>query len=471
MVLHSVLTCCTLKCALPLASHPGRGARKNAAENRRLKIPMVRLRLDELLRQHDFRLFWTGETVNGAGNAMATIAMPLLAIRVLHVSTFLVGLLVACAYLPWLLVSLPAGALIDRLPSRKVMLTCDIVAFLLYASVAVGAWLGILRFGYVLAAAFAAGTANVLFTTGYLVQLPTMVPRGRLIEGNVRLQAGVSIAQVSGPGLGGWVVQLIGAASALMFNAVSFLVSAICLLRIHSPDREPARSPAGLRRTIARGMRFVASDQYLRRITAWAALSNLGFGGYEALAVLFLVRDMHLSPFTVGLLITATGGGAVAGAVVANRVVRRLGSARALLAATTCAMPCVLLVLCTAPGLRLVFFVAGIIVAIGGISIANVIIASFRQSYAPPAMLGAVTGTMRFILMGPFPVGALLAGALGTWLGVLHALWVMLGTVAISGACLLDPAFLARRDLPTMPTEASPADPPEPVYAHDGIYA
>ncbi len=411
---------------------------------------MVRPRFDELLRQHDFRLFWTGETINGAGNAMATVAMPLLAIKVLHVSTFMVGLLTACAYLPWLLVSLPAGVLMDRLPSRKVMLGCDVVASVLYASVAVGAWLGILRLGYMLIVACLAGTANVLFSTGYLVQLPTLVPADRLIDGNVRLQASISVSQVSGPGLSGWVIQALGAASALMFNAVSFIVSAICLLRLRAPDREPTRSSAGIRRDIACGIRFVGRDQYLRRIATWAALSNFGFGGYEALVVLFLVRCMHLSSFAVGLLITITGGGAVVGAMVANRVVRQLGSARALLAATTFALPFGLLVLCTAPGPRLVFFIAGIIIAIGGISVANVIIASFRQSYAPPAMLGAVTGAMRFILMGPCPLGALLGGALGTWLGVLHALWIMLGTVAMSGMCLLTRAFTACRDLPAI---------------------
>jgi predicted MFS family arabinose efflux permease len=411
---------------------------------------MVRPRLDELLRQHDFRLFWTGETINGAGSAMATIAMPLLAIKVLHVSAFMVGLLTACAYLPWLLVSLPAGALIDRLPTRKVMLICDAVASALYASVAVAAWLGILRFGYVLTVACLAGTANVLFATGYLVQLPTLVPPDRLIEGNVRLQTGVSISQFSGPSLSGCAIQALGAASALLFNAASFVVSAVCLLRLRSPDRVPAYSTAGIWENIAGGLRFVRHDRYLRRIVAWAALSNLGFGGYEALVVLFLVGCMHLSSFGVGLLVTMTGGGAVIGAMVANRIVRRFGSARALLAATTFALPFALLAVCTAPGPRLLFFIAGIVVATGGISIANVIIASFRQSYTPPAMLGAVTGAMRFILMGPCPLGALLGGMLAAWLGVLHALWIMLGTVALSGICLLTPDFTARRDLPTV---------------------
>jgi len=411
---------------------------------------MIRTRLDELLRQRDFRLFWTGETVSGAGNAMATVALPLLAIKVLHAGPFLVGLLTACAYLPWLLVSLPAGALIDRLPSRRVMLTCDVVASALYASVAVGAWLGILRVGYVLAAAFLAGTANVLFATGYLVQLPSLVPADRLIEGNARMQASVSVAQVSGPGLGGLVVQALGAASALMFNAATFLISLICLLRIRSPDRARVRPPGRLRESIAGGLQFVGHDPYLLRITTWAALSNLGFGGYEALVVLFLVRCMHLGSFAVGLLITMTGGGAVAGALIASRIVRHLGSARALVAATTCALPFGLLTLCTEPGPRLAFFVVGLIVAIGGISIANVIIASFRQSYAPSHMLGAVTGTMRFILMSLCPFGALFGGALGAWLGVRHALWIMLGTVALSGTSLLNRAFTAHRDLPAI---------------------
>lgn len=417
---------------------------------------MVRSRLDELLRQREFRIFWTGETINGAGSTMATIAMPLLAIKVLHVGTFMVGLLTACAYLPWLLVSLPAGALIDRLPSRKVMLACDVVASALYASVAIAAWLGILGFGYVLAVACLAGTANVLFATGYLVQLPTLVPASRLIEGNVRLQASVSISQLSGPGLSGLVVQALGAASALMVNAASFLVSATCLLRLRSPDRVPARATAGIWQHISGGIRFVGRDQYLRRIAAWAALSNFGYGGYEALVVLFLVRFMHLNSFAVGLLVTITGGGAVVGAMAANRIVRRFGSAHALLAATTFAMPFALLALFSAPGPRLVFFIGGVIMAIGGVSVANVIIASFRQSYAPPTMLGAVTGAMRFILMGPCPLGALLGGALGALLGVAHALWIMLGTMALSGICLLTPVFTASRDLPMVGT-ADPA--------------
>jgi predicted MFS family arabinose efflux permease len=424
---------------------------------------MIKPRLDELLRQHDFRLFWTGETVNGAGNAMATIAMPLLAIKVLHVSTLMVGLLVACAYLPWLMVSLPAGALIDRLPTRKVMVTCDVVASALYASVALGAWLGILQFGYVLVVACLAGVTNVLFTTGYLVQLPTLVPANRLIEGNVRLQTSVSISQVSGPGLSGLVVQALGAASALMFNAASFLISATCLLRIRSADRVPTCAAAGIGRNVASGLRFVRHDRYLRRIVTWAALSNIGFAGYEALVVLYLVRCIHLSSFAVGLLITVTGGGAVAGALLASRIVRQLGSARALLAATTFAMPFGLLTLYTARGPRLVFFIVGITIAIAGISVANVIIASFRQSYAPPAMLGAVTGALRFLQMGPCPLGALLGGALGTWLGVLHALWIMLATVAMSGICLLNRAFTVRRDLPAI-RATSPA--PYPVLMH-----
>jgi predicted MFS family arabinose efflux permease len=447
-----------------LAISPWRSALNNAAENHGPNIYMLRPRVDELLRQHDFRLFWTGETVNGAGTAMATIAMPLLAIQILHASTFVVGLLTACAYLPWLLVSLPAGALIDRLPSRKVMLTCDVVASVLYASLAAATWLGMVRLDFVLAVACLGGTANVLFSTGYLVQLPTLVPGERLIEGNVRLQISVAIAQLCGPGLSGLAVQVLGAPSALMFNAASFLVSGYCLLHIRSPDRPPTYSTAGIRSNIASGMRFVLHDPYLRRIAAWASLSNLGFGGYEALVVLFLVQRMHLNSFMVGLLVTGTGGGAVAGALVAKRVVRHLGSARALLAATMFALPCALLVLCAAPGPRLIFYVTGIIIAIGGISIANVIIASFRQSYAPPAMLGAITGTMRFILMGPCPLGALLGGALGARLGVAHALWVMLGTVALSGTCLLNRAFTVHRDLPSVRTTC-PAPAPAPVPA------
>ncbi|GAA3116839.1 MFS transporter [Planomonospora alba] len=404
-----------------------------------------------ILRQRDFRLFWLGETTSEIGNSLAVVAMSLLVVSVLDASTFTVSLLTAFTFLPWLLVGLPAGAWIDRLPSRTVMIVTDLAAAVLYASIPVAAWLDVLTIEQVLAVAFLTGTVNVFFDTAYQVQLPCLVSADDLVEGNVKLQASVSVARFGGSSAGGFLVRAMGAATALVLNALSFLVSAACLLAVRAPQERPARRAGPRRRLwkdVAEGMRFVAGDRYLRPLTIWAALANFGLTGYDALIVVFLVRDVGVGAEAVGLLMAVGGVAAVAGALVAGRVVDRFGTARGLLLNSTFVIPFVLLVPLTGPGPGLVLYVAGVATCVAGIAVTNVIVASFRQAYAPPGMLGRVTATTRFVLNGVYPVGALVAGALGTWLGVRATLWIMLGIVALAGACLLTRTFRGRRDLP-----------------------
>ncbi|WP_090763461.1 MFS transporter [Nonomuraea maritima] len=422
--------------------------------------PVRTHRFGGLLRQRDFRLFWVGASVSEVGNALAVVAMPLLVVTVLDADVFTVGLLTAFAFLPWLLISLPAGAWIDRLPPRRVMVVSDLASGISYASIPVAAWLDILTIEYVLAIALSAGIANVFFDTAYQVELANIVAKPDLVEGNTKLQASVSFSRLGGSSLGGLVVQAIGAASALLVNALSFFVSMACLLRLEHPGRagneNPTRKPDVLR-SIAEGARFVVQDPYFRPLTIWAAVSNFGLTGHDALIVVFLVRDVGLGPELIGVLMAAGGIGAVAGTLVAGRLVRRFGTSRGLLVCSTFIIPFVMLIPLTDPGTGLGFYVAGIMLCVIGIAITNVIVASFRQSYSPEGMLGRITATTRFLLNGSYPVGALAAGALGTWIGTRGALWIMLGFVAFAGVLLLTPTFLRRRDLPGQDPAMAPA--------------
>ncbi|MGD0241753.1 MAG: MFS transporter [Streptosporangiaceae bacterium] len=187
-------------------------------------------RLGGILRQRDFRLFWIGESVSGAGNSMAAIGVPLLAIATLHASTFAVTVLTAAAYLPWLVIGLPAGAWADRLPSRPLMIACDLISAALYASLPLAAWLGVLTIWQTLLVALLAGSANVFFATAYQVYLPSLAADGDLIEGNAKLQGSATVASIGGRGAAGLAAQAVGNATALLFNAASFGVSAACLL-------------------------------------------------------------------------------------------------------------------------------------------------------------------------------------------------------------------------------------------------
>ena len=410
-----------------------------------------------LLGQRNFRLLWTGETVSTAGNAMATVGVPLLAVTVLHASTFAVAALTAAAYLPWLVIGLPVGAWVDRLPPRPLMITCDVLSALLFASLPVAAWIGILNTPLVVAVALLAGAVNVFFATAYQVYLPSLVTRAELVEGNAKLQAGLSVASITGRGAVG-LAQAVGAAPSLLFNAGSFLVSAACLLRIRVPAAPPATEPAPepkvgttVRAEVAQGVRWVARDPYFRPLTLYAALSNLAYSGNLALVVVFLVRVVGLGSLAVGLA-TATGGiGGLVGALISGRLARTFGSARTLILVNLGSGLFSLLIPLTARGPRIACYVIGAAVVSAGIIVSNVIAASFRQEYCPPSMLGRATATTRLVAFGAVPLGALLAGALGTALGVRNGLWVDLALYAASGSLLLTRSIRTTRDLPRRP--------------------
>ena len=246
-------------------------------------------RFGGLLRRRSFRLLWTGETISQLGNAMALVGVPLVAVTVLHASTFAVGVLAAAAWLPWLVIGLPAGAWVDRWPARRVMIACDVISAGLYASVPITAWAGVLTTGLLIAVQLAGGAASVLFMTAYQVYLPSIVAPAELIEGNTKMQGSASAAAFAGPSLAGLVAQLLGAVTALLCNAVSFLVSAACLLGARARPSRPAAGarlaaarpaaarPTTLRREIADGLMFVQRDPFLRQLsTVWDAAAHAG---------------------------------------------------------------------------------------------------------------------------------------------------------------------------------------------------
>lgn len=407
-------------------------------------------RFGGVLWQRNFRLLWVGESISAIGNAMAVVGVPLLAVESLHASTFVVAALTAAAYLPWLVIGLPAGVWVDRLPRRPLMIICDVVSALLYASLPIAAWLGALTIGQVVIVALAAGSCNVFFSTAYRAYLPSLVTAADLIEGNAKLQGSMSVANICGRGAAGIVAQAVGYAAALLFNAASFLVSAACLLLIRTgtPPHEPVPRDT-VRAEISAGIRFIARDRFLRPLTIYPAVSNLAYSGSTALVVVFLIRVAGFGAAAVGLLMAFAGIGGLLGAVTANRLARRLGTARTLWLSALGTGLFGLLIPLTATGPRAACYAIGSAVVAAGIIIFNTIASSFRQTYCPPSMLGRITASMSFLVFGSIPLGALLAGALGDTLTVRAALWVTLTIYALSGTLLLTPVLRTERDLPS----------------------
>ncbi|MEV6489094.1 MFS transporter [Actinoplanes sp. NPDC051633] len=398
----------------------------------------------------DFRRLWIGQSTSRFGSAITAVALPLVAVGALDASTMQIALLQAAVWLPWLLIGLPAGVWVDRLPRRPVMITCDVVALLLFLSVPVAAWLHVLTIAHLLVVALLAGTATVFFETAYQVYLPSLLDAGRLTEGNAKLQGSEAVAQVAGPGAGGLIAQVFGAVTGLLADAVTFLVSTVCLLTIgHREQRRPA--PAARRsipREIAEGLRFLAHDPYLRVMAAFGAAANLALIGYQAIWITFLVREVGVSPGTVGVIGAVMGAGGIIGALVATRIARRLGTARGLLICQIGTAPFALLLALTGPGARLGLAVVGGVAVGAGVVACNIIKNSFRQIYTPRHLLSRVVTSMHLINYGTIPIGAVLGGFLGTVVGLRPAIWIMTSALILATGIQLIGPIKRRRDLP-----------------------
>ncbi|MEV4623172.1 MFS transporter [Asanoa sp. NPDC049573] len=399
----------------------------------------------------DFRLFWFGQTTSKLGSSVSSVALPLVAVTTLDASTFEVALLAAFSWLPWLLIGLPAGAWVDRLPRRPLMIVCDLVSLAVFVSVPVAWWLGALTLAHLFAAALLAGTAAVFFETAYQVFVATLLAPRELPGGNARLQSTEAAAQVAGPGVAGALTQLAGAVLGLLVDAVTFLVSALCLARIRTPEPRRRQQRGSLAAEVREGLRFVVHDPYLRVLTVWGAASNLALTGYQAVLVVFLLREVGMTPGVLGGLLTVTSLGGVLGAAIGSALARRFGSARVLLGGAILTPPCGLLLPLAEPGPRLALAVTGLTVLAAGVAAGNVVKGSFRQAYVPRDLLGRVTVSMQLLNYGTIPLGALIGGALGASLGPRPAVALTMCGVATAGLILLIGPIRTARELPAAP--------------------
>src|ERR1700722_4525462 len=149
---------------------------------------------------------------------MSGVLVPLLAVTTLHATIFAVTALAAANYLPWLVIGLPTGAWADRLPPRLLMITCDLLAAILYARLPAAAWFHVLTIGQLLVIALLAGAVNVIFATAYQVFLPALVQQHELTEGNAKLQGSASVALIGGRSAAGLAAEGLGTAAAVLFN-------------------------------------------------------------------------------------------------------------------------------------------------------------------------------------------------------------------------------------------------------------
>jgi MFS family permease len=418
----------------------------------------IRVTGDSLWRHRDFRLLWLGDTGSQFGEMITNTSAPLLAALVLAATPFQMGMLNAADTVAFLVIGLPAGAWVDRMRRRPLMLGANVGRALLLASVPVAWWLGLLTLTQLIVVGVCVGGLSVFFDVAYQSYLPSLINRDRLVDGNAKLQATASVAQVSGPAVGGGLTQLFGGANAIGVNALTYVWSVLCLWRISTPEAPVERVPERhLRGEIAEGLRFVFANRSLVAIVSCTGLSNLCSGIVATVGVLVLTRQDGASAGIVGLVLTAGGVGGVVGALFAGRIATRIGQARTIWLSLAVTQPVVLLIPLSGRGWLLSLYAVGWLgYGLGGV-VYNIAQVSFRQSICPDRLLGRMNASVRFLVWGTIPLGSLLGGVLGTAIGIRAALWVGAIGVVLSPLCVVFSPLRRMRDLPTgePPADAS----------------
>jgi MFS family permease len=401
-----------------------------------------RLRLTGLWLHRDFVKLWTGQTISRFGSEISQLAIPLTAALVLNASAFQMGLLGTFEFAPFLLLSLFAGVWVDRMRRRPILIVADVGRFLLLGLIPLAAVLGILRIELLYLVGILTGALTVFFDVADQSFLPVLVSRENLVEGNSKLEMSRSVAQIAGPGVAGGLVQLVTAPIAVVVDALSFLASAIFLLfiRVDEPPPPRAHPHAGpsIWVELRQGLAVVLENPLLRSIAACTGTSNLFSNAMMAVYVLHVNRELDLGPALIGIIFTVGGPGALLGAFLAERTARSFGLGATIIgSAFVGGLAALLIPLASGPVwlaasmLALSWFVGGLCS-----TIYNINQVSLRQAITPDRLTGRMNASMRFLVWGTIPIGALLGGALGDLIG----LWPSLALTAVCS--LLPPLFV-----------------------------
>jgi MFS family permease len=417
-----------------------------------------------LIHDREFVRLWTAETISQFGTQVSSLAIPLIAATMLRVTPFEFGLLTTIQFLPFILFSLPAGVWVDRLRRRPILIVGDTGRALALVTIPLAFALGVLTIWQLYVVGFVVGTLTVFFDVAYQSYLPALVERDQLVEGNSKLEISRSAAAVVGPGMTGIVIGAIGAAVAVIADVLSFVASALLIWRIRRIEPDPRRTAdgglappgPGMRAEVSTGLRYVFGNPFLRSIAASTGVANL-FGNVAlAILILYAVQDVGLGPAAIGLTFSIGALGFLAGAFLAYRAAVRFGVGPTIVGAAFLEVPASFLIPAAPAGYEIPCFIAAFMLQGLGIAIFNINQVSFRQAITPSRMQGRMNATIRFIVWGAIPIGAVIGGALGGTIGLHATLWAAAAGSVLAFLIVLVGPIRRVRTMPAPVDEAGP---------------
>jgi MFS family permease len=376
-------------------------------------------RFGGLWRHRDFLSLWGAETISQFGSQVSFLALPLVAILVLEESAFNVAALTSLQFLPFLLFTLPAGVWVDRLRRKPILVLGDLGRALALLSVPLAHWFGTLTIWHLFVVAFVHGVCTVFFDVAYQSYLPALVGRDQVVEGNAKLEISRAAANIGGPGMAGGLIAVLTAPVAVVLDAFSFLASALLLGGIRKQEEAPARADRrSLRHELVEGLRYVFGHPYQRTMVAMTALSNFFGQVVFSILLVYAVRELHLSPGTIGIVLAVGNIGTLVSALTAKRIGERLGVGRTILLASCLFGPGTLLIALAPQDNAIPFILASMmVIGFGGI-LYNVTAISLIQAITPDRILGRANASRRFVVWGVVPLGGFTGGALASVIGL-----------------------------------------------------
>ncbi|RKR90423.1 putative MFS family arabinose efflux permease [Micromonospora pisi] len=415
----------------------------------------------------DFRVLFAASAVSQLGTNTGYVAIPLITITTLDASPRQVGALATLSTVAFLLIGLPAGAWVDRMRQRRLLIVADLARAALYASIPLAWSLDALTLGQLYLVVLLGGCATVFFDVASQTVLPQLVGRGGLVQANAAMVSLIAAGNVAGRGAGGGLVQLLTAPLAVAGTAVAYLAAAYRLTAL----RRTPPAPVPERRTrlgaqIGAGLRHVFGNRELRALGLTAALGNFGSQVVNTMLPVLFVRELGLPAGVLGLFWAVGGVGLLLGARCARPLGARLGIGRTLGLVGLCLAPAGLLVPLIDRGPWLWLAGAGWVLALFKTGVDNVLGVSLRQRMTPDDLLGRMNATFRFLLTGALALGAAAAGLVGELTDARTTLWV--GAAFMAAAFL--PVFLSpvrtRLDLPEQRRTPGGGAPADGVLAH-----
>jgi Na+/melibiose symporter-like transporter len=396
-----------------------------------------------LYRHADFMKLWTGETISLFGTRIGSVAMSFAAVITMRATPFQMGLLSAAGFLPSVVFSLVTGAWVDRLRRRPLMILADLGRTAVLATVPLAAVSGLLTMRHLYLVVLLAALLDLLFDISYRSYLPTLVAREQLLDANGKLTASSSLAEVAGFSICGWLVQWITAPFAILIDAFSFLASAIAIAMIGTPEPIPSRhrGERDLAGEISAGGKAIWSDGRLRALGVVALVGGFFPSLWNTLYMLLVVDALGFKPAALGMIFAVGGVSALFGALAAQRASDWLGTGRAMvLGLAVGGFAMVLPPLARGAGASSVaLLVAQQLIGDGALTIYLINTVTLVQTVTPPAMLGRVNASLRFLNHSSTLIGLLVGGAAGQLVGLRPTMlvgaagvWLAAGLLAAS---------------------------------------